>query len=208
VQQDGRKQPPDMGAGYRTSQSLGCAGRGRDGSEHAGTITVRSVTIRRWLPTLDVPTRRSAATTVPPASAPVNTIAGIDALLAGADAVELDVRRAPGGQLVLADDRRGARRSWHNPSVPARAYSWMPPPCAERSSSPRPSSVVFQAAPPRRGGASRAAAAQRQGLAELVTVHRSLVAAQLVSTVHAADGEVYLWDVGNADQAGSLGALG
>lgn len=99
-----------------------------------------------------------------PALAPENTIAGIDAAVrAGADAVELDVRRGRDGSLVLAHDRRRARR----PS----------------------------------------ATALRDGLAELVSAHRSLVTARLVEMVRAAGGEIYVWDVGSAQQALTLSAL-
>jgi glycerophosphoryl diester phosphodiesterase len=51
-------------------------------------------------------------------------------------------------------------------------------------------------------------AALRQGLAELVSVHRSLVTERLVAMVRAAGGEIYVWGVGSAHQALTLGALG
>jgi glycerophosphoryl diester phosphodiesterase len=52
------------------------------------------------------------------------------------------------------------------------------------------------------------ATALREGLAELVSVHRSLVTARLVEMVRAAVGEIYVWDVGSAQQALALSALG
>jgi glycerophosphoryl diester phosphodiesterase len=58
-----------------------------------------------------------------PALAPENTIAGIDAAIrAGADAVELDVRRGRDRRLVLAHHRRRARRPSATPLDEALSF--------------------------------------------------------------------------------------
>jgi glycerophosphoryl diester phosphodiesterase len=194
------------------------------------------------------------------ALAPENTIAGVDAALrAGVDAVELDIRRARNGRLVLAHDRRGARRGAAAPLDEALAFLAAPPraetgllvdvkaegmaarlvealeaagltertiACARttavlrelRAAHPvlprawslkrRRHAAVARLVPLQAGVAAAAGAALRTGLAELVSVHRSLVTARLVDTVHAAGGDVYAWDVRTAGQAGSLAALG
>ncbi len=51
-------------------------------------------------------------------------------------------------------------------------------------------------------------AALHQGLAEVVSVHRSLVTARLVTMVHSSGGEIYVWDVTGEQQALTLGSLG
>lgn len=194
-----------------------------------------------------------------PARAPENTIAGIDAAVrAGADAVELDVRRGRDGSLVLAHDRRRARRPSATPleealsfladherertglvldvkeqgiaaslvaAVDAVGLTRRTIACARTVAALRelgdvqPSlrrawsikrarhAAVAHLAPA--GDVPAAAAtALREGLAELVSVHRSLVTARLVEMVRAAGGEIYVWDVGSAEQALSLSALG
>ena len=211
---------------------------------------------------------RSATTTRPAivghrgarALAPENTIAGIDAAIAaGADAVELDVRRDSDGRLVLAHGRRQARRP---PATRLEeALEFLADPERERvglvldvkEQSTAPSLVAAldaiglaqrtiacartagglralgDAEPPlrrawsikraRHVGVARLArvrgdlpaavgAALREGLAELVSVHRSLVTARLAARVHAAGGEIYVWDVASAGQALTLSALG
>ena len=193
-----------------------------------------------------------------PALAPENTIAGIDAAVrAGADAVELDVRRGRDGSLVLAHDRRRARRPSATPleealsfladherertglvldvkeqgiaaslvaAVDAVGLTRRTIACARTVAALRelgdvqPSlSRAWSIKRARHAAAAHlapasdvpaAATALREGLAELVSVHRSLVTARLVEMVRAAGGEIYVWDVGSAEQALSLSALG
>jgi glycerophosphoryl diester phosphodiesterase len=194
------------------------------------------------------------------ALAPDNTPSGIDAAIrAGADAVELDVRRARSGRLVLAHDRRHARRGRATPLEEALSFLVHPKragtgllvdvkeedtvpglvaaleaagltqrsiacarevailgglraahPFLRRASSLKRArqSAAAHLVPVRGEVAGAADAVVRHGLAELLSVHRSLVTARLVSTVHAAGGEVYVWDVNRADQAVTLTSLG
>jgi glycerophosphoryl diester phosphodiesterase len=185
---------------------------------------------------------------------------GIEAALrAGADAVELDVRRGRSGRLVLGHNRRRARRQTAIPLDEALSF------LAERKRSDagllvdvkedgtaaglvralvdadlvsrttacartvtilrelreahcllrrawslkrRRHAAAAGLVPVRGDVAATIAAALREGLADLVSVHHSLVTAPLVTAVHAAGGEVYVWGVGSADQARVLAALG
>jgi glycerophosphoryl diester phosphodiesterase len=248
VKADGGKQPSDLGAGDCPRQSLDCARRRPGWSEHAGNIA------------------RGAGPAIighrgAPARAPENTIAGIEAALrAGADAVELDVRRGPGGRLVLAHGRPRARRRTAIPLDEAlsflaeaeRAGAGLLVDVKEEGTAAEVVAALVEAdlisrttacartvailrelrdahpfvrrawslkrrrhaataqLVPARGDVTAAAvaAALREGLAELVSVHRSLVPAPLVTVVHAAGGEIYAWDVDSADHARALADLG
>jgi glycerophosphoryl diester phosphodiesterase len=185
---------------------------------------------------------------------------GIEAALwAGAHAVELDVRRGRSGRLVLAHNRRRARR--RTAILLDEALSFLAEPkrsgagllvdvkeegtaagliralvdadlvsrtiaCARTvailrelgeahpflrrawSLKRRRHAAAAELVPVRSDVAATVAAVLRKGLADLVSVHHSLVTTPLVSAVHAAGGEVYVWDVGSADQARVLAALG
>jgi glycerophosphoryl diester phosphodiesterase len=247
VKADGGKQPSELGAGDCPRQSLDCARRRPGWSEHAGNIArgARPAIIGH----------RGA-----PARAPENTIAGIEAALrAGADAVELDVRRGPGGRLVLAHGRHRARRRTAIPldealsflAEPERAGAGLLVDVKEEGTAAgvvaalveadlvsrttacartvavlrelieahsflrrawslkrRRHAAAAQLVPVRGDVAAAVGAALRGGLAEVVSVHRSLVTAPLMTVVHAAGGEIYAWDVGRADHARALAALG
>lgn len=193
-----------------------------------------------------------------PVLAPENTIAGIDAAFgAGADAVELDVRRGPGGRLVLAHGRRRAGRRLATPLEDALSFLAEPErertgllldvkeedtaaelvatldvaglthrtiscaravralralgdaaPSLRRAWSLKRPRHAAELAPVRGDVQGAAVAALREEVAEVISVHRSLVTAGLVGTVHAAGGEIYVWDVVSADQARTLAALG
>ncbi len=62
--------------------------------------------------------------------------------------------------------------------------------------------------PDERDVAGPAAAAVRQGLAQLLSVHRTLATPSLVAAVHDAGGQVYAWDVNRRQEASALAALG
>jgi glycerophosphoryl diester phosphodiesterase len=68
--------------------------------------------------------------------------------------------------------------------------------------------AAAQLGPDERDLPGHAAAAVRQGLAELLSVHRSLVSPALVRAVHDAGGQVYAWDVNRRRAAIALVALG
>jgi glycerophosphoryl diester phosphodiesterase len=192
------------------------------------------------------------------ALAPENTIAAIGAgLEAGADAVELDVRRGLAGRLVLGHGRRDAADS---PTTLEEALAFLAAAPGDRGllldvkepglapdlveevaaaglgsrtiACAREPSVLTElgrADPslrrawslkrarharrlpvPRRDLAVTLAAALEGGIAELLSIHRSLATPDVIEAAHAASGEVYVWGLGRASRAQllALAALG
>jgi glycerophosphoryl diester phosphodiesterase len=99
--------------------------------------------------------------------------------------------------LRLGEISPGLRRGW---SVPRVRRNWLRSPLA------LPAYVIVRVMRARLPG--QAAARIRAGGCEAVMAHQALVSRGLVSEVHAAGGQVYVWTVDDADRIRALEELG